>query len=151
MEVRELKLIKNKDGHGTTNYKICLPTKWINFLELDKEEKVVVYLDNNNIVIKSKGDFKMDEIIKELKEELLNKKMTLLDLDNEAERITGSTTSLFDYEDEIRQDGSCNYWIEEDKEIMIEYLAKNTDEEIENMTSEDKLNIEITVTDVRIY
>ena len=93
----------------------------------------------------------MNEIIKELKEELLNKEMTLLDLDNAAERITGSTTSLFDYEDEIRQDGSCNYWIAEDKEIMIEYLAKNTDEEIENMTNEDKLNIEITVTDVKIY
>lgn len=151
METRELKLIKNKDGHGTTNYKICLPTKWVNFLGLDKEEKVAVCLDYNSIIIKSKGDLKMEEIIKELKEELLNKEMTLLDLDNEAERITGSTTSLFDYEDEIRQDGSCNYWIEEDKEIMIEYLAKNTDEEIEEMTGEDKLNIEVKITDIRIY
>ena len=151
METRELKLIKNKDGHGTTNYKICLPTKWVNFLDLDKEEKVAICLDNNSIIIKSKGDLKMEEIIKELKEELLNKEITLLDLDNEAERITGSTTSLFDYEDEIRQDGSCNYWIEEDKEIMIEYLAKNTDEEIEEMTGEDKLNIEVKITDIRIY
>lgn len=151
METRELKLIKNKDGHGTTNYKICLPTKWVNFLDLDKEEKVAICLDNNSIIIKSKGDLKMEEIIKELKEELLNKEMTLLDLDNGAERITGSTTSLFDYEDEIRQDGSCNYWLEEDKEIMIEYLAKNTDEEIEEMTGEDKLNIEVKITDIRIY
>lgn len=151
METRELKLIKNKDGHGTTNYKICLPKKWVNFLNLDKEEKVAVCLDNNSIIIKSKGDFKMEEIIKELKEELLNKEMTLLDLDNEAERITGSTTSLFDYEDEIRQDGSCNYWIEDDKEIMVEYFAKNTDEEIEEMTGEDKLNIEVKITDIRIY
>ena len=30
MEVRELKLIKNKDGHGTVNYKICLPTNGLN-------------------------------------------------------------------------------------------------------------------------
>lgn len=151
METRELKLIKNKDGHGTTNYKICLPTKWVNFLELDKEEKVAICLDNNSIIIKNKGDFKMEEIIKELKEELLNKEMTLLDLDNDAQRITGSTTSLFDYEDEIRQDGSCNYWIEEDKEIIIEYFAKNTDKEIEEMTGEDKLNIEVKITDIRIY
>lgn len=93
----------------------------------------------------------MEDIIRELKEELLNKEMTLLDLDNEVGRITGSTASLFDYADEIRQDGSCNYWIEEDKEIMIEYFAKNTDEEIGEMTGEDKLNIEIVVTDVRIY
>lgn len=93
----------------------------------------------------------MEEIIKELKEELLNKEMTLLELDNEAERITGSTTSLFDYAGEIMQDGSCNYWIEDGKEIMIEYLAKNTDEEITNMSREDKLNIEVKVTDIREY
>lgn len=93
----------------------------------------------------------MEDIIRELKEELLNKEMTLLDLDNEAGRITGSTASLFDYADEIRQDGSCNYWIEEDKEIMIEYFAKNTDEEIGEMTSKDKLNIEVKITDIRIY
>lgn len=93
----------------------------------------------------------MEKIIKELKEALLNKEMTLVDMDNEAERITGSTTSLFDYPDEIRQDGSCNYWIEEGKEITIEYLAKNTDKEIENMTRDDKLNIEVKITDIREY
>ena len=125
MEVRELKLIKNKDGHGTTNYKICLPTKWINFLELDKEEKVVVYLDNNNIVIKSKGDFKMDEIIKELKQELLNKEMTLVDMDNEAERITGSTTSLFDSESDCMEQTSCSYYMDTDKDIVVEFEIIN--------------------------
>ena len=50
MEVRNLRLIKNKDGHGTVNYKICLPTKWVNFLELYKENEVVVYLENNKRV-----------------------------------------------------------------------------------------------------
>lgn len=151
MEIRELKLIKNKDGHGTINYKICLPTKWINFLNLNKEEKVIVYLKSNSIIIKSKGDFKMEEIIKELKEELLNKETTLIDIDNEAERITGSTTSLFDYPDEIRQDGSCIYYTEEGKEIEIEYLTDVTDKEIENMNREEKLYIKAKVTDVREY
>ena len=66
METRELKLIKNKDGHGTTNYKICLPTKWVNFLGLDKEEKVAVCLYDNSIIINSKGDLKMEEITKKL-------------------------------------------------------------------------------------
>ncbi len=54
MKTRELKLIKNKDGHGTINYKICLPTKWVNFLGLDKEEKVAICLDDNSIIIKVK-------------------------------------------------------------------------------------------------
>lgn len=141
MEVRELKLIKNKDGHGTTNYKICLPTKWINFLELGKEEKVVVYLDNNNIVIKSKGDFKMDEIIKELKQELLNKEMALVDMDNEAERITGSTTSLFDSESDCMEQTSCSYYMDTDKDIVVEF-------EIINKNDEDNTETIVKVTDI---
>lgn len=93
----------------------------------------------------------MDEIIKNLKEELLNKKMTLLEMDNETERISGSPTSLFDYPDEIRRNGSANYYIEDGKEIVVEYETNLTDEEIENMNSEEKLDIEVTVTDVYKY
>lgn len=94
---------------------------------------------------------KLEKIIEELKEELLNKELTLLELDNELERITGSTVSLFDCADEIRQNGSCNYLIEDDKEIMIGYLAKNTDEQIENMESEEKLNIIVKVDEIREF
>lgn len=140
MEVRELKLIKNKDGHGTINYKICLPTKWINSLGLEKEEKVIVYLDNNNIVIKSKEDFKMDEIIKSLKERLLNKEMILLEMDNEAQKITGSTTSLFDTENDCMEQKSCAYYMDKDKDIVVEF------EIIEQ--KEDNLETIIKVTDI---
>lgn len=129
MEVRNLRLIKNKDGHGTVNYKICLPTKWVNFLELYKENEVVVYLENNNIVIKSKGDFKMDEIIKELKEELLNKEMSLLEMDNGAERITGSTTSLFDAENDCMEQTSCAYYIDTDKNIVLDFEIVKKEED----------------------
>ena len=61
MEIRELKLIKNQDGHGTINYKICLPTKWVKALELDKGEKVVVYTKNNSIIIQTKKDFESEK------------------------------------------------------------------------------------------
>lgn len=63
----------------------------------------------------------MEEIIKELKEELLNKKMTLLDMDNEAERITGSTTSLFDAESDCIEQKSCAYYMDTDKNIIVEF------------------------------
>ena len=61
MEYRELKLIKNLDGHGTINYKICLPTKWIKKLNLEKEEKVVVCSTDTSIIIINKEEFKMKE------------------------------------------------------------------------------------------
>ena len=121
MEYRELKLIKNKDGHGTINYKICLPTKWIKNLNLEKEEKVIVYTKNNSIIIKNKEDFKMEEMLKELKEELLNKEITLVEMDNEVERITESGTSLFDAESDCMEQNSCSYYIREDKNIVVEF------------------------------
>lgn len=71
----------------------------------------------------------MDNIIKELKEELLNKEITLVDMDNEIERITGSTTSLFDTESDCMEQLSCSYYIEEDKNIVVEFEIINNNEE----------------------
>lgn len=141
MEIRELKLIKNKDGHGTMNYKICLPTKWVKFLELEKDEKVVVCMKDNAIIIKNKEDFKMEEMIEELKKELLNKEMSLVDMDNEAERITGSTTTLFDAESDCMEQKSCAYYIDTDKDIVIEF-------EIVKLNKEDNTETIVKVTDV---
>lgn len=146
MEVRELKLIKNKDGHGTVNYKICLPTKWVKSLELEKKEKVVIYMQNNTIIIKNKEDFEMEEMIKELKEELLNKEISLVDMDNEVGRITGSTTSLFDAESDCMEQNSCAYFIY-DKEFIG---AKNivVEFEIINENKEDSAETLVKVTDI---
>ena len=63
----------------------------------------------------------MEKIIKELKEDLLNKEMTLVDMDNEAERITGSTTSLFDAESDCIEQKSCAYYMDTDKNIIVEF------------------------------
>lgn len=81
----------------------------------------------------------MEELINELKEELLNKEMTLCEMDNKAESITGSTSSVFDAEDEIEQ-CCAPYWMAKDKNIMVEY------EILEN--NEDKTEIKVKVTDV---
>lgn len=87
----------------------------------------------------------IEELIKELKEELLNKEMTLLDLDNDAQRITGSTASLFDAENDCIEQTSCAYFIYDNKyigpkNIIIEFeiIDKN----------EDNLNTIIKVTDI---
>ena len=134
MEYRELKLIKNKDGHGTINYKICLPTKWIKNLNLEKEEKVIVYTKNNSIIIKNKEDFEMEEMLKELKEELLNKEFTLVEMDNTVERITESTSSLFDYESDCMEQNSCAYYIREDKNIIVDFeIIKKEENNLETI------------------
>lgn len=92
----------------------------------------------------------MEKLIKELEEELLNKEMTLLELDNEAERITGSESSIFDYSGEIKAEGSGSYYINEyDKEIVIEYTAVDkTEEEVNNMSGDEKLELKVKVTSI---
>ena len=83
----------------------------------------------------------MEEMIKELKEELLNKEMTLLEMDNEVERITGSTTSLFDAENDCIEQKSCAYFIDTDKNIVVEF-------EIINKNDEDNKETLIKVVDI---
>ncbi len=87
----------------------------------------------------------IEELIKELKEELLNKEITLLDLDNDAQRITGSTVSLFDAENDCIEQTSCSYFLYDNKyigqkNIIIEFeiIDKN----------EDNLSTIVKVTDI---
>lgn len=125
MEVRELKLIKNKDGHGTINYKICLPTKWIKYLKLEKEEKIIVYYKNNSIIIQSKGDFKMEQILSELNKELLNKEMTLLEMDNLIiellKQYNIEAASLFENEYYCMENLSSSYYTGEDEGVFVDF------------------------------
>lgn len=70
----------------------------------------------------------MEEMLKELNEELLNKEITLEEMDNEIERITGSTASLFDAESDCIEQLSCSYYIEENKSIVVEFEIINKEE-----------------------
>ena len=62
-------------------------------------------------------------ILEELKQEILDKEFTLLELDNKVEEITGSTTSVFEYDlerDIIHgNEGSCSYYIEYNDETNM--------------------------------
>ena len=82
----------------------------------------------------------MEEMLKELKEELLNKEMTLVEMDNEAQRITGSTTSLFDTECDCIEQTSCSYYIDTDKNIVVEFEIINK--------AESNIDTLVKVTDV---
>lgn len=61
-ESRKLNLILNKDGHGTINYKIALPKKWIDELGFNENDKqATVEIDNKKIIIRKDED-KMERI-----------------------------------------------------------------------------------------
>lgn len=63
MKKRNLRLILNKDGHDTINYKISLPKSWIDKMNLKENDRdVVVSFDNNKIIIE-KGECKMFKVI----------------------------------------------------------------------------------------
>ena len=82
----------------------------------------------------------MKKIIKELKEELLNKELTLLKMDNEVERITGSTTSVFDAINDCLEQTSGAYYMEENKNIIVAFDIVEENEE--------KTEIIVKVTDI---
>ena len=80
METRTLKLIKNKDGHGTINYKLSLPKKWIDSMGVT--DAVKVEFSNNKIIIYKEGNsmeksFKTDARLKKLEIELFGKDYSL--------------------------------------------------------------------------
>lgn len=63
MEIRKTKIIINKSkgnsGSGSVNYKIALPSKWINELEISNENSYVnISFDGEQIVIKKEVPIK---------------------------------------------------------------------------------------------
>lgn len=101
----------------------------------------------------------MEEILKELKEELLNKKMSLLDLDNKVEEIVGTTESLYDfYLDDILEQKAVGYIYNFDNEfydndnnfiIGFEIIDKNYEEKLKN-DKNYKFNIIVKITNIFI-
>lgn len=61
MEKRKLRVLFTKNGQGNVNYKINLPTPWINGMGLTKENREVnVYFLDDRIIIK-KGEIEMEK------------------------------------------------------------------------------------------
>lgn len=101
----------------------------------------------------------MEEILKELKEELLNKKMSLLDLDNKVEEIVGTTESLYNfYLDDILEQKAVGYiynldkdFYDNDNNFIIEFKIIDKDYEEKLKNDEDyKFNIIVKITNIFI-
>ena len=53
-ELRKINLITNLDGHGSLNYKISLPKKWIDELGFTKEDRQAIVEFDYNKMFKQK-------------------------------------------------------------------------------------------------
>lgn len=64
MKRRNLKILINKSGRGTEDYRITIPNSWIKSMNLSREDRnVVMSFDNNKIIIE-KGEIDMYKVIK---------------------------------------------------------------------------------------
>ena len=126
-EERNLKIITNKDGHGSTNYKICLPAKWVKDMNAQNVTLVYDYY-TKTITLTDVEVHKFNKMLEELKIELQEEK-TLLDLDIIAQTILKSDNSLFDNEEESIKYNHFIYTTETNKKIQIiwEILNKKED------------------------
>lgn len=126
-EERDLKIITNKDGHGTTNYKICLPAKWVKDMNTQNVTLVYDYY-TKTITLTDVEVHKFNKMLEELRAEL-QKEKTLLDLDIIAQTILKSDNSLFDNEEESIKYNHFIYTTETNKKIQIiwEILNKKED------------------------
>lgn len=120
----------------------------------------------NNYIFESE-EKKMEEMIKELKEELLGKEITLLDMDNKCEEILESPTSIYEGDNlnsaldgtldmgEETENGCICYRTvnenEEVKEIAVDFdiLSKNYIEKM-NEDSDYQFKILVKVTNIWI-
>ena len=126
-EERNLKIITNKDGHGSTNYKICLPAKWVKDMNAQNVTLVYDYY-TKTITLTDVEVHKFNKMLEELRAEL-QKEKTLLDLDIIAQTILKSDNSLFDNEEESIKYNHFIYTTETNKKIQIiwEILNKKED------------------------
>ena len=71
--------------------------------------------------------------LEELKKEILNKKMSLLEMDNKIQDILKTTTSLFDFENDCIIQQSCAYYVNK-QEIVIEFdIIKKSQNNLNNI------------------
>ncbi|MGL4801981.1 MAG: AbrB/MazE/SpoVT family DNA-binding domain-containing protein [Cetobacterium sp.] len=52
MEVRDLNIIFNKSGTGSTSTRLSIPIKWLRQMDISQDERgVTVYFDGEKIII----------------------------------------------------------------------------------------------------
>lgn len=118
MERRNLNLIINKDGHGTTNYKISLPKIWVDQMELsDTNRNVIMSFDGEKIIIEKGVDIMKILEKGKFNVNLVKKLYDYLDfeLDNVANDIE------HDYLTRNESNGKEYYWyMDENKNALID-------------------------------
>lgn len=115
MEIRKIKLIHNKDGHGNITYKLSIPKKWIN--EMGNPNKLYLEYQNKEIIIKE--DINMN--IKNLKELLKNQGKKYEEIETYVYR--------FNEKKEIHTDYIKGVELEDDDEAeVIDYELMNEEE-----------------------
>lgn len=81
----------------------------------------------------------IEEKIEEIEKELLNKELTLLEIDNKVINIIGDTNSLFEDESYCMEQNSCAYFVEirDDigvKNIIVEWeIIKKEDNNLDTV------------------
>lgn len=138
-EERDLKIITNKDGHGTTNYKICLPAKWVKDMNTKNVTLVYDYY-TKAITLTDVEVHKLNKMIEELETEL-REEITLLDLDIIAQVILKSNNSLFEKEKESIKYSRFTYMTNTNKKVEINWKISNK--------NDDNFKTLVKVTDIR--
>jgi len=167
VEIRTTKILFAKNGNGYTTTRITLPVPWVKEMGFDDADRTATLKFDGKKIIINKEDFKMEGMIKELKEELLGKEITLLDMDNKCEEILESPTSIYEGDNlnsaldgtldmgEETENGCICYRTmnenEEVKEIAVDFdiLSKNYIEKM-NEDSDYQFKILVKVTNIWI-
>lgn len=135
------------------NYDFTIESKYTNFdsyeeakeyVEDNIEEDVEYYfyktqedVDNSEhfevVICNNYDKERIEKMMDEIRKEVLKKEMSLLDVDNAIKNITGSTSSAFDYIEDVLDQTSASYSIEtkilKDKEININFdIVKNNED-----------------------
>ena len=133
VEIRTTKILFAKNGNGYTTTRITLPVPWVKEMGFDDADRTATLKFDGKKIIINKEDFKMEEMIKELKEELLDKEITLLDMDNKCEEILESPTSIYEGDNlNSALDGTLDMG-EETESGCICYRTMNEDEEVKEI------------------
>ena len=129
MEVRNAKLLVNrrKTGSGGTTFRATLPTSWIREMGLGEETRMLeLEFNGKEIIIKNN---KEENNMLKLKE-MIGKKMTLKEMDNEVLDIIGGGESIFEYGEEWwgeYESGKYAFSYQDKYNIYFDMVEKNKD------------------------
>lgn len=133
MKTRKLKISFNKSGSGSISASVRLPISWLKELGLTQENREVsINFDNNKIIIEKEGN----DMLNKLKNELLNERFTLPELDDFI--VRNDFFSIFNdgVVDEVLKDGNIAYdsFVHEGILISFDVIEQKKEESLIKIT-----------------